>query len=154
VRMIMFARSGPWRPGFPIEGDHRFRWMTTTCSGRGGLGSFFERSGDGPTEITHAQDPRRAAAVGRRPVQPADCRQSRDWPDRRRSVPAPGARSRCRLACRTILTTPHWREAPSIRSRRPRPQLQYGCARNDATQQNARPCLRRVFRVIPRNMAH
>jgi hypothetical protein len=28
------ARSGPWRPGFPVEGDHRFRWMTTTCSGR------------------------------------------------------------------------------------------------------------------------
>jgi len=28
------ARSGPWRPGFPVEGGHRFRWMTTTCSGR------------------------------------------------------------------------------------------------------------------------
>ena len=28
------ARAGPWRPGFPVEGDHRFRWMTTTCSGR------------------------------------------------------------------------------------------------------------------------
>jgi hypothetical protein len=28
------ARSGPWRPGFPVEGDHRFRWMTTACSGR------------------------------------------------------------------------------------------------------------------------
>jgi hypothetical protein len=28
------ARTGPWRPGFPVEGDHRFRWMTTTCSGR------------------------------------------------------------------------------------------------------------------------
>src|SRR5712671_4459961 len=90
------ARSGPWRPGFPVEGDHRFRWMTTTCSGRwrpgqqgcgraderrwviresAGLRSFFERTGDGPTEITHAQDPRRAAAVGRRPVQAADCRQ-------------------------------------------------------------------------------
>jgi len=27
------ARSGPWRPGFPVRGDHRFRWMTTTCSG-------------------------------------------------------------------------------------------------------------------------
>ena len=37
-------------------------------------------------------------AVGRRPVQAPDCRQSRDWPDRRRSVPAPGARSRGRLA--------------------------------------------------------
>ena len=21
-------------PGFPVRGDHRFRWMTTTCSGR------------------------------------------------------------------------------------------------------------------------
>ena len=29
-----YARAGPWRPGFPVEGDHRFRWMTTTCSGR------------------------------------------------------------------------------------------------------------------------
>ena len=28
------ARTGPWRPGFPVRGDHRFRWMTTTCSGR------------------------------------------------------------------------------------------------------------------------
>jgi GNAT superfamily N-acetyltransferase len=28
------ARTGPWRPCFPVEGDHRFRWMTTTCSGR------------------------------------------------------------------------------------------------------------------------
>jgi len=28
------ARAGPWRPGLPVEGDHRFRWMTTTCSGR------------------------------------------------------------------------------------------------------------------------
>jgi hypothetical protein len=28
------ARAGRWRPGFPVEGDHRFRWMTTTCSGR------------------------------------------------------------------------------------------------------------------------
>ena len=28
------ARAGPWRPWFPVEGDHRFRWMTTTCSGR------------------------------------------------------------------------------------------------------------------------
>jgi hypothetical protein len=52
----------------------------------------------GPTEITHTQDPRRAAAVGRRSVQALDCRQSRDWPDRRRSVPAPGPRSRRRLA--------------------------------------------------------
>jgi type III restriction enzyme len=28
------ARSGAWRPGFPIDGDHPFRSMTTTCSGR------------------------------------------------------------------------------------------------------------------------
>ena len=28
------ARTGPWRPGLPVRGDHRFRWMTTTCSGR------------------------------------------------------------------------------------------------------------------------
>ena len=28
------ARTGSWRPGFPVRGDHRFRWMTTTCSGR------------------------------------------------------------------------------------------------------------------------
>jgi hypothetical protein len=27
------ARAGPWRPGFPVRGDHGFRWMTTTCSG-------------------------------------------------------------------------------------------------------------------------
>ncbi len=30
----LFARAGPWRPRFPVEGDHGFRWMTTTCSGR------------------------------------------------------------------------------------------------------------------------
>ena len=28
------ARAGRRRPGFPVRGDHRFRWMTTTCSGR------------------------------------------------------------------------------------------------------------------------
>jgi len=33
-RKALAARAGPWRPGFPVEGDHRFRWMTTTCSGR------------------------------------------------------------------------------------------------------------------------
>ena len=33
-RRSFIARAGPWRPGFPVEGDHRFRWMTTTCSGR------------------------------------------------------------------------------------------------------------------------
>jgi hypothetical protein len=27
------ARSGAWRPGFPVDGDHHFQWMTTTCSG-------------------------------------------------------------------------------------------------------------------------
>jgi hypothetical protein len=27
------ARSGAWRPGFPIDGDQHFRLMTTTCSG-------------------------------------------------------------------------------------------------------------------------
>jgi hypothetical protein len=35
---IVPARAGPWRPGFPVEGDHGFRWMTTTCSGRWGPG--------------------------------------------------------------------------------------------------------------------
>jgi nucleoside-diphosphate-sugar epimerase len=30
----VFARAGRRRPGFPVRGDHRFRWMTTTCSGR------------------------------------------------------------------------------------------------------------------------
>ena len=34
------ARTGPWRPGFPVRGDHRFRWMTTTCSGRWRPGLF------------------------------------------------------------------------------------------------------------------
>ena len=28
------ARSGAWRPVNPIDGDHHFRLMTTTCSGR------------------------------------------------------------------------------------------------------------------------
>src|SRR5262245_53783921 len=28
------ARSGAWRPVNPIDGDHHFRSMTTTCSGR------------------------------------------------------------------------------------------------------------------------
>jgi hypothetical protein len=27
------ARSGPWRPGFPVDGDQHFQSMTTTCSG-------------------------------------------------------------------------------------------------------------------------
>jgi hypothetical protein len=27
------ARSGAWRPGFPIDGDQHLRLMTTTCSG-------------------------------------------------------------------------------------------------------------------------
>src|SRR6185312_1279034 len=98
------ARSGLWRPGFPVDGDQgnravdgrdERRWVIRESAG---LRSFFERSGDGPTEITHAQDPRRAAAVGRRPVQAPDRRQSGDWPDRRRSVPAPGTRSRRWLA--------------------------------------------------------
>jgi hypothetical protein len=28
------ARSGAWRPVNPVDGDHQFRLMTTTCSGR------------------------------------------------------------------------------------------------------------------------
>jgi len=26
------ARSGAWRPRFPVDGDHHFQSMTTTCS--------------------------------------------------------------------------------------------------------------------------
>jgi hypothetical protein len=30
---VMSARSGAWRPWFPVDGDHQFQSMTTTCSG-------------------------------------------------------------------------------------------------------------------------
>jgi hypothetical protein len=39
LRLPQSARAGRRRPGFPVEGDHRFRWMTTTCSGRWRPGS-------------------------------------------------------------------------------------------------------------------
>ena len=55
-----------------MDGRDERRWVIRESAG---VRSFFERSGDGPTEITHAQDPRRAAAVGGRPVQAPDCRQ-------------------------------------------------------------------------------
>jgi ABC-type branched-subunit amino acid transport system substrate-binding protein len=33
-QLKLHARSGAWRPVNPVDGDHQFRLMTTTCSGR------------------------------------------------------------------------------------------------------------------------
>jgi hypothetical protein len=32
-REALVARSGSWRPVNPVDGDHHFQSMTTTCSG-------------------------------------------------------------------------------------------------------------------------
>ena len=53
-----------------MDGRDERRWVIRESAGPR---SFFQRSGNGPIEITHAQDPRCAAAVSRRPVQAPDC---------------------------------------------------------------------------------
>jgi hypothetical protein len=62
------------------------------------LRSFPQGAGNAGTEITYAQSPRRAEAVGRRHVQTIDCRQPRAERDGRRRMHPAGAARRPHLA--------------------------------------------------------
>src|SRR6516164_9641683 len=62
------------------------------------LAPFQQGAWHARSEITHAEDPRHAAADGGRHVEPQDRGESIDWRDDSRGLPAACAGCRCRLA--------------------------------------------------------